>query len=129
MVTKPEDIRYEIEKAIWIANDGRKGPCWVDIPMNIQSGMIDPKELKSFMPDIAKKDWNKDALLDELRKAKRPVILVGSALRSNGCIEQFRNLSEKLRIPVLAATYNADLLSPEHTYYYGNFGINGGRAA
>lgn len=49
--------------------------------MNIQSGMIDPKELKSFMPDIAKKDWNKDALLDELRKAKRPVILVGSALR------------------------------------------------
>ncbi len=128
MVTKPEDIRYELEKAIWIATTGRKGPCWIDIPMNIQSGMIDSEELKSFVPNVEVEDWNKDVLVEELRKAKRPVILAGSALRSNGCIEQFRKLSEKLGIPILAATYNADLLSPEQTYYYGNFGINGGRA-
>ena len=128
MVTKPEDIRYELEKAIWIAKDGRKGPCWVDIPMNIQSGVIDPQELRHFTPETTALGWDKDALLNELKKAKRPVILAGSALRSNGCIAQFRKLSDKLKIPVLAATYNADLMSPEDAFYYGNFGINGGRA-
>lgn len=128
LVTKPEDIRYEIEKAIWIANHGRKGPCWVDIPLNIQSGMIDPQNLKSFKPEEKEEAWDQNGLLEELKRAKRPVILAGSALRSTGCVEQFRKLSEKLKIPVLAATYNADLLSPEETYYYGNFGINGGRA-
>lgn len=128
MVTKPEDIRYELEKAIWIAKDGRKGPCWVDIPMNIQSGVIDPHILRGFTPEVQTQDWDREALLNELKRAKRPVILAGSALRSNGCIGQFRKLAEKLKIPVLAATYNADLMSTEDAYYYGNFGINGGRA-
>jgi len=128
MVKKPEDIRYELEKAIWIAKDGRKGPCWVDIPMNIQSGVIDSAVLRGFTPEVQAQEWDKDALLRELKQAKRPVILAGSALRSTGCIEQFRKLADKLRIPVLAATYNADLMSPEDAYYYGNFGINGGRA-
>lgn len=66
--------------------------------------MIDSEELKSFVPNVEVEDWNKDVLVEELRKAKRPVILAGSALRSNGCIEQFRKLSEKLGIPILAAT-------------------------
>lgn len=128
MVKNPEDIQYEIEKAIYIALNGRKGPTWVDIPLNIQGAIVEIEQLKHFVASDVKKNWNKDSFLAELKKAKRPVILTGSAIRSNNYVKQFRQLAEKIGIPVLAATYNADLLTWKHPYYYGNFGVIGGRA-
>lgn len=128
MVKRGEDIRYEIEKAIYIANSGRKGPCWVDIPMNIQSGLIEAEGLRHYEQEESKPTWDSAAFLEEIKKAKRPVILTGSALRTGGLTDQFRNITARMGIPVLAATYNADLFSPEHPFYFGNFGINGGRA-
>ena len=128
MVKKPEDIIYEIEKALYIAQEGRKGPVWVDIPMDIQSREIEESDLRHFEKPSCDKSWNKDAFLDELKLAKRPVFLCGSALRSTGYIEKFRTLAEKIGIPVVAATYNADLFPNDSDVYYGNFGIIGGRA-
>lgn len=128
MVKKPEDVLYEIEKAIYIAEDGRKGPVWVDIPMDIQSYEIDADELRRFEKPSDNRSWDKEALLAELKAAKRPVILCGSALRSTGYVEKFRILAEKIGVPVLAATYNADIFTIDSSVYYGNFGIIGGRA-
>lgn len=128
MVKKPEDILYEIEKAIYIAEEGRKGPVWVDIPMDIQSKEIDTETLCHYAYPTENKKWNKEAFLAEIKIAKRPVILCGSALRSTGYIYKFRTLAAKMGIPVLAATYNADLFTNNDNVYYGNFGIIGGRA-
>ncbi len=128
MVKNPEDILYEIEKAIWIAEDGRKGPVWVDIPMDIQSKEIDTEILRHFKRPEEDKKWDKETFLNELKRAKRPVILCGSALRSTGYTDKFRVLAEKMGIPVMAATYNADLFTNDGASYYGNFGIIGGRA-
>lgn len=127
MVTKPEDIQYELEKAIHIALDGRKGPTWVDVPLNIQGAIIETEELRHFEAENVDTKWNKQVFLEELKNAKRPVILTGSAIRSNNCVDKFRKLALKLGIPVLSATYNADLLTWDHPYYYGNFGVIGGR--
>ncbi|MCM0707757.1 thiamine pyrophosphate-binding protein [Faecalicatena sp. BF-R-105] len=128
MLKNPLDVRYEMEKAIHLATHGRRGPCWVDVPLDIQSAMIEEEGLRSFVPDMESSDWNRETFLSELRKAKRPVILTGSAIRSAGCVSRFRELATKLNVPVLAATYNADLFTREHPRYYGNFGVNGGRA-
>lgn len=128
MVKKPEDILYEIEKAIYIAEEGRKGPVWVDVPMDIQSKEIDTETLHHFEYPAENKKWDKEAFLAEIKKAKRPVILCGSALRSTGYVDKFRTLAAKMGIPVLAATYNADLFANNDDVYYGNFGIIGGRA-
>lgn len=128
MVKQPEDILYEIEKAVYIAENGRKGPVWVDVPMDIQSREIDTELLRHFEAPEENKTWDKDAFLAELKGAKRPVILCGSALRSTGYTDKFRRLAAKLGIPVLAATYNADLFANGDEAYYGNFGIIGGRA-
>ena len=128
MVKKPEDILYEIEKAIYIAEEGRKGPVWVDVPMDIQSKEIDTETLRHFECPTENKRWDKEAFLAEIKKAKRPVILCGSALRSTGYTDKFRTLAAKMGIPVLAATYNADLFANNDDVYYGNFGIIGGRA-
>lgn len=128
LVKKAEDIQYELEKALHIAQDGRKGPCWVDVPLDIQGAIIETDRLRHF---VAKKEvlaWDIDKFFSEIKKAKRPVILAGSAIRSNGCVDKFRQLALKLGIPVLSATYNADILPLNHPYYYGNFGVIGGRA-
>lgn len=128
MVKDVKDIRYEVEKAIYIAKEGRKGPCWVDVPLNIQGTMVEENTLRRFEPEISVNDWNKELFLQEIAKAKRPVILTGSAIRSTNYVDKFRQLVFKLGIPVLAATYNADLFTWDHPYYYGNFGVIGGRA-
>lgn len=128
MVKTPEDVLYEVEKALYLSNAGRRGPCWVDIPMNIQSSEVEVDTLRHFVPAEEKNTWDIDAFIKEIKQAKRPVILTGSAIRSTGYVDKFRKLAAKMNIPVLAATYNADLLTNDDPIYYGNFGIIGGRA-
>ena len=128
MVRKPEDALYEVEKALWIAEDGRKGPVWVDIPMDIQNAQVEPEKLRHFIPEEKKSVWDKETFIREIRASERPVILTGSAIRSTGYVNQFRRLAEKMGIPVVAATYNGDLFPNDHPDYYGGFGIIGGRA-
>lgn len=128
VVRKPEDIRYETEKAIYIANDKRKGPCWIDIPLDVQGAFVDSDDLRGYEPQEKKEIYDLAVLTEEIKKAERPLILAGSAVRSAKCTDEFRAAVKKLGIPVLAATYNADLCPLGHEFYYGNFGVNGGRA-
>jgi len=128
MVKKPEDVVYELEKALYITSEGRRGPCWVDIPMDIQSSMIETDGLRHFEAPQKETKWDIEQFISEIKQAKRPVILAGSALRSTGYMNKFRTLAQQMNIPVLAATYNADLFTTDDSIYYGNFGIIGGRA-
>jgi len=128
MVKRPENILYELEKSFYYADEGRPGPVWIDIPMDIQSINIDTDTLNHFSIPEHSDIFDKLLFLSVIKKAKRPVILTGSALRSTGYVDKFRQLSEKLCIPVVAATYNGDLFTVDSKYYFGNFGIIGGRA-
>jgi acetolactate synthase-1/2/3 large subunit len=78
-LTKPEMVRYELEKAVSIAKSGRPGPVWIDIPMDVQSALIDPETLPAYT-GIEQTPTNA-SVLDELRdmfmKAERPVIIAG----------------------------------------------------
>jgi acetolactate synthase-1/2/3 large subunit len=128
MVNDAETIRYHIERAIYEAGHGRRGPCWIDIPLNIQGSQIDPKRLVGFkkptprpLPDISE-------LEKVFSSAKRPVILAGSAIRTADVYSQFRTMVKRLGIPVLAATAISDLFPVHDEDYFGNFGIIGGRA-
>lgn len=127
-IDNPDEILYELGKAIYIAMDGRRGPVWLDIPMDVQNALIDTDDLKEFCPEKKENSWDINKFIGEIKRAKRPVILAGSGLRSSGNIDKFRDLLAKLNLPVVAATYNADLLESGNPYYFGNFGIIGGRA-
>ena len=128
MIKDPYKVLYELEKAYYLALDGRPGPTWVDVPMDIQSMSIEVEKLEHFNIPEKPKNWGIEKFLNEIKNAERPVILTGSAIRSTGYTDKFRLLSEKLGIPVVAATYNGDLFPNDAKYYYGNFGIIGGRA-
>jgi acetolactate synthase-1/2/3 large subunit len=50
-ITDPNTIRYHLEKALYLATNGRPGPVWLDIPVDVQSAMIDEGQLEGFNPD------------------------------------------------------------------------------
>lgn len=129
MLKNPKEIRYQLEKAMYYANHARRGPVWLDIPLDIQGALVETDELITFneSAESFKYDDYAKQILTRLQEAKCPVILAGAAIRSANAYGVFTKVIEKLNIPVLAATCVGDILYHEHPLYFGNFGMIGGR--
>ena len=134
MVTDPQDIRYELEKAFYLASSGRPGPCWLDIPLNVQGAQIDPASLRGFDPSELNESWvNKDLaqvaqdILQKIQNAKRPVIFAGGGVRLSGQYDAFLELVEKLDIPVVTGWNAHDVIWNDHPNYAGRPGTVGDR--
>lgn len=135
-VLEPETIRYHLEKAIYFAKNGRPGPVWIDIPLDVQGVIIDEKELKPFDPlDEAKQEQNvKMVKLVEdtiklLNNSERPVILAGRGIRLAHAEKEFLKLIESLRIPVLTTWRMMDALPEDNELYFGRPGSIASRGA
>ena len=127
-VKEAEKIKYYLKKAIHLAKSGRRGPCWIDIPLDVQGKYIELDVLEDYIPEKEEWQFEEDRVMELLRNAKRPVILAGSALRTAEALDVFRSLCNKWNIPVIAAKSLADIMPNGDKNYFGNFGINGGRA-
>lgn len=133
-VMDPKMIRYHLQKALYHATTGRKGPVWLNIPLDIQGSMVDEKELIDFVPPSVEISSHDIALkakqaLELLKEAKRPVILLGNGVRLAGCVDAFHELIDKLRIPVLTTWKASDLIPENHPLYCGKPGSIGQRGA
>lgn len=134
MVIKPDDILYHLERAYYLAVNGRPGPCWLDIPLDVQGAVIKTGKLKKYNPredrrELPPKVSEKTALkvLEKIQKAQRPVILAGSAVRSSGAYDDFHKLIKKLNIPVVTAWNAHDVIWDDHPLYFGRPGTIGNR--
>ncbi len=134
MITDPLDIKYYLDKCIYLALNNRPGPVWLDIPLDVQSAMIDEKQLKEFNPTevrlVAANDMlitQVTELLARIKEAKSPVIYVGNGIRLSGKTEDFIQLAERLNIPVVTAISGSDIIWHDHPLYYGKPGICGDR--
>ena len=132
-VLDPLTIRHDLEKVLYLATHGRPGPCWIDIPVDVQATMIDPEALEGFTPP-AEPDGQQAEIVrmatqvwEKLQKAQRPIILAGSGIRAGGAADQFRSFAEKLGIPV-ATAWTHDLLPGNHPLSCGRQGTIGTRA-
>lgn len=135
MVTDPQTIRYHLEKACYLAKSGRPGPCWLDIPLNVQGAQIDPDLLIGFDPAEITEPWKKTDLhqatqdiFHKIQAAKRPVVLIGSGVRLSGEHQAFLKLVDKLAIPVVTAWNAHDAIWNDHPNYVGRPGSIGDRA-
>lgn len=134
MVTNPTEIKYHLHKALYLATEGRPGPVWIDIPIDIQGATIQEHELKVFYPteeitNIPKINTEKyKQVLYKLKQAKRPVILAGSGIRIANAHSKFLQLIRRLKIPVTTAWNAHDLIPNDHYYYIGRPGSMGDRA-
>ncbi len=134
MVTDPSEIRYHLEKAWFLANNGRKGPVWIDVPLDVQAAIIETDELNGINPETLEKQENplydKDLtsqIIQKIATAKRPVVFAGSGIRLAGAQELFVQLIEALQIPVVTAWNAHDVLWDEHPLYCGRPGTVGTR--
>ncbi len=132
IVLEPNDIRFHLEQAWWQATHGRKGPVWIDIPLDVQSAQVDPTQLRGFTPpnEISLEfDASIEQLLETLARAKRPVIYAGNGVRGAGVTNEFKVLVNRTGFPVLLSWKAADFLPETHPAYIGRPGGIGQRAA
>ncbi len=136
MVTDPKLIRYHLEKAMHLAVSGRPGPVWLDIPLNVQSSLIEEATLKSYdpkedanttAPDVVEEQINE--LIERLSMSERPVILAGAGIRLAGAADAFYYLAERMGIPVQVAWDAIDLFPSVHPLYAGRPSTLGQRGA
>lgn len=134
MVIDPMRIRYCLEKALFLAKVGRPGPCWLDIPLNVQGAYIeedelvgfDEKEVQSEIPQRVD-SATVQKILEKVKSAKRPVINAGNGIRLAGAYEEFAKLVRKLNVPVVTGWDSIDLMTDEDELYVGRAGIMGDR--
>ncbi len=131
-ITDEKDIRYELEKAVYIAKSGRPGPVWIDVPLDVQSKQIEPVALRHFSSSIFDADTNHyrlvgnvDNCLSLLRDAKRPVLIVGNGAR--GAHTRVNALSLILAAPVISSWSAADMI--DSPFHIGHMGLFGDRAS
>ena len=134
MVKEPEEIRYYLEKALFLAYNGRPGPCWLDIPLSVQSALIDPETLRGYdknenITEIAPKvtDDIVKFVIEKLNSAKRPVVMVGSGIRLGNAHDKLLKLLESFKIPVVTAWNSHDQIADSHPLYGGRPGTVGDR--
>ena len=134
LVADPSTIRYHLERAWHLCNSGRPGPCWLDIPIDVQSAMIDEDTLKGYDP--AEDALPHDAVLlhgqcveiaRRIAQAKRPVVLAGTGVRLSSEFANFEKLIRRLGIPVTTA-WTHDLIAGDDPLYGGRPGTIGDRA-
>jgi acetolactate synthase-1/2/3 large subunit len=135
LVDEPEMIRYHLEKALHLATTGRSGPVWLDIPLDVQNAKIVPENLASYSGEKPKR--RRSAIYQEgqiekcaamLTSAKRPVLIAGNGIRLAKGEDAFRELTDKLGIPVITSWNASDLLDASHPNNIGRSGLFGDRA-
>lgn len=130
-VKEPRSIRSEVKKAITIAMSGRRGPVWLDMPLDIQSTYVEEEALFENAyeaPKIRIHAGEIQEMEEAIIKAERPCILAGSAIISSNVREEFQAFIANVQVPVVGGAMLADLLPVDYTRYYGMSGNIGPRA-
>jgi acetolactate synthase-1/2/3 large subunit len=123
-------IKYYLEKAYHECTTGRMGPVWLEIPLDIQSTLIETEELESFVPPILPSteiDYN--YIIDLISKSKKPLIITGNGIHLSNTEGVFKKLIDKLQIPIISTWTSKDLFEWNDKLFVGNFGLLGERAA
>ncbi len=133
-IFQPSMAIHELQKAFYIAGDGRPGPVWIDYPMDIQGCQISSHELSHFRPPdnpgrtTRPENWQMNELEALLRASKRPVFWLGHGIRLAGAHRMIEPLLKTFPIPSLVSWAGLDMLPEDHALNFGQAGVYGMRA-
>lgn len=129
-VMDPKKIKYHLQKAYYMATTGRKGPVWVDIPLDVQGMEINEKKLERFvLPKENKKNINTKKIINLINSSKRPVFFVGNGVCLSNAQKQFLQLAKSLNIPILTTWKTIDLTEEKNPLFVGRPGSIASRGA
>lgn len=134
-VTDSTQAAFEVSKAAHIALDQRPGPCWIEIPMNIQSDRLERETVAEF-PIPARIDYADSQIAaqvqrvnDALKTAQRPLLWLGHGIRLAGAEHKIPQLLDLLGTPALVSWAGIDMIDSSHPLVFGRAGVYGQRAA
>ncbi|MCX5694154.1 MAG: thiamine pyrophosphate-binding protein [Candidatus Omnitrophica bacterium] len=133
-VDDPAKILYYMGKAYYLAMNGRPGPVWIDVPLDVQKMEVPPGLLEEFRPPVEKtnlvllKEEAKQTL-EMIAKSRRPIILAGQGVRLANAVGEFTDVVNRLKIPVLTSRLGIDLINSDNLLYVGRPGNYGERSA
>lgn len=132
-VMNPDDIPQIMEDAYFQSMDGRRGPVWIDVPVDIQNRQVSKEAIQAVKPHIsAKIEYKKEeiaAVCEWIKEAKKPLVVAGYGVRSAGAVELLRTFCEKNRIPVVTSRGGIDVMPTESELFIGRPGSYGDRAS
>jgi acetolactate synthase-1/2/3 large subunit len=129
------ELSYHIDCAIFLSQEGRKGPCWIDIPVDISWSEVHLKKQRNFSPPKKKSIQRKihdlkifeDLLLNQLFNFKRPIVIIGRGVRSAGIEKELLSILQKLNLHFVSTWAMADFCETDNANYLGQLGISGQR--
>ena len=131
-IDDPEQIDIYLNKSYHSMFDSRPGPVWLDVPLDVQSKLIDTKKIKKFTKKNKNKK-NKNTIVKTLEKniikSSRPIIVIGNGIHISKSERLFRIFLDKLNIPVISSWNASDIINSSHNLYVGRMGIFGDRAS
>ena len=132
-VMSVEEVPQVLEDAWRICQEGRPGPVWIDVPLDIQAAEMVPRAKCEVRSAEGREtgDVGREAvqIAEALKAAKRPAIIVGSGVHNAHCEELFLKVAESLNSPVLTSISGIDLIPSDHPLFFGRPGILGERPA
>ncbi len=138
LIDNIHDLRYELEKAIFLSEEGRKGPVLIDIPIDLQYKDFNPDDEKSFYDSkiykefqikVNTNDYDIKTISNLLNSSTRPVILVGGGARISDVESELNSLLDKTNIPIVYSLMGKDLIKESYQYNLGFIGAYGNRCA
>ena len=138
-VMESSDIRYHLEKAIYLALNGRPGPVWIDIPLDVQASQIEEETLRGFDPselrdpELAHCESKLSAeisrVIEMFNSSERPLLFVGNGVRLARAEAEFELLRKHLGVPTVATWCAADLVPSDDPTFVGRPGSLAARGA
>jgi acetolactate synthase-1/2/3 large subunit len=129
-VKQPDEIPYYLEKALYLAKNGRPGPVVLEIPLDVQSSVIDLDISPVYTPPVDDEaNLQVSKIIEAINASKRPIILAGNGVRLSGALDKFKLFIEKTKIPTLLTWKALDFLEENHELYVGRPGGVASRGA
>ena len=127
MIKEPNEIKYELEKSFFICNNGKKGPVWIDVPLDIQSSLL-TENSRSYKGNNQIKKASKSELIkviDKIKISKRPLILIGSGIKSSKSEKTLEKLIKNFNIPLVYSSSAPEIYGTFNKLSIGSVGSLG----
>ena len=131
-VMDPLEIKYQLQKALYLAQEGRPGPVALDIPDDLQRVDIDITKLKEFTPPAGHKSKENikeiQTLLTWIKEAKRPLVIYGAGIRIAGAINPALEFIRQWGLPTVLTWGGKDIMDDDDPLNMGGIGVVGPRS-
>ncbi|MCH4285142.1 MULTISPECIES: biosynthetic-type acetolactate synthase large subunit [Bacillota] len=127
IVQHVDDLAAIVRKAFVIANSGRKGPVLIDIPKDVTAAVTEYVKLPRYrirkLPKVDDEIF--EQALEEIMKAKRPMIYAGGGVLSSNATKELLKFSKHMDIPISCSMMGLSSVPFDYDLYLGMIGMHG----